>query len=382
MSQFDFGNLSSPLSGSSFIDSKLEPWRNALHSMHKGNTRPSYATPGMLWVDDSTNPWQLKMFMGAVDSVVGYANTDGTFTIGAIAAAMLSFIGSASLADARTTLDVYSKSELTTALNAKAPLASPSFTGTPSAPNASAGTDTQQLATTHFVKQALDNFISPSRINLVSYLLPGTFSFTAPTAITTVYITGAGGGGGGGGSHRGYSGAPTYYGGGGGSSGCGVFRFAVTVTPGASYTIEIGTGGIGGTVGAFNATGRAGDGTNGGQTAFGNSLILPGGYAGLGAVGINGFGYSLSPGKGGAAVGEGSAAGLSGTCCGSGIYSAGGQGGAGILAPLGPRIGSSISGFGGGGTGGASFAFDSNGNAIVSYSDGAAGSNGFMFIEW
>lgn len=40
-------------------------------------------------------------------------------------------------------------------LAAKAPLASPAFTGTPTAPTASAGTDTTQIATTAFVQDAL-----------------------------------------------------------------------------------------------------------------------------------------------------------------------------------------------------------------------------------
>lgn len=39
----------------------------------------------------------------------------------------------------------------TTALNAKSPIASPTFTGTPAAPTAAVGTKTTQLATTDFV---------------------------------------------------------------------------------------------------------------------------------------------------------------------------------------------------------------------------------------
>ena len=42
-------------------------------------------------------------------------------------------------------------------LNEKAPLASPEFTGTPKAPTAAVGTNTTQIATTAFVKQAVDN---------------------------------------------------------------------------------------------------------------------------------------------------------------------------------------------------------------------------------
>jgi len=48
---------------------------------------------------------------------------------------------------------------LDTALAAKAPLASPALTGTPTAPTAVAGTDTTQVATTAFVGTAVDNLI-------------------------------------------------------------------------------------------------------------------------------------------------------------------------------------------------------------------------------
>lgn len=69
MSQYDFGNLESPLSGTAFFNSNLEPWRDALHSMHKGNSRPSYAVAGMMWVDDTTEPWILNMFNGTANDV-------------------------------------------------------------------------------------------------------------------------------------------------------------------------------------------------------------------------------------------------------------------------------------------------------------------------
>ena len=46
------------------------------------------------------------------------------------------------------------------ALDAKAPLASPALTGTPTAPTATAGTNTTQVATTAFVKTAVDNLVS------------------------------------------------------------------------------------------------------------------------------------------------------------------------------------------------------------------------------
>lgn len=82
MSQFDFGNLSSPVSGSALIDGILEPWRDALHSMHGGTVRPSYAVPGLLWRDTTTTPWALRMFDGADDILIGYVNaTTNSFDV-------------------------------------------------------------------------------------------------------------------------------------------------------------------------------------------------------------------------------------------------------------------------------------------------------------
>lgn len=58
---------------------------------------------------------------------------------------------------------------LTTDIAAKAPLISPTFTGTPAAPTATAGTNTTQLATTAFVSTALSAVDSTfTRTNLVT----------------------------------------------------------------------------------------------------------------------------------------------------------------------------------------------------------------------
>lgn len=71
MSQFDFGNLESPLSGTDLINNNLEPWRDALHSGHMGPTRPSYAVQGLHWIDNSSTPWILKVFTGSDDTSLG-----------------------------------------------------------------------------------------------------------------------------------------------------------------------------------------------------------------------------------------------------------------------------------------------------------------------
>lgn len=81
MSQFDFGNLESPLSGSNFINANLEPWRDALHTLHKGPSTPSYAVAGMMWIDDSASPWVLNIFDGTDNISVGTVDpTTNTFT--------------------------------------------------------------------------------------------------------------------------------------------------------------------------------------------------------------------------------------------------------------------------------------------------------------
>lgn len=56
--------------------------------------------------------------------------------------------------------DAYTKSEVDGALSAKAPLASPAFTGTPTAPTAGPSTNTTQIATTAFVQSALAAYIA------------------------------------------------------------------------------------------------------------------------------------------------------------------------------------------------------------------------------
>ena len=92
MSQSDFGSLSSPLPGQVFFKDNLEPWRDALHSLHKGDSRPSYAVAGTMWIDDTTTPWLLKIFGGADDVVLGEVNAStGEFIAANVSAEGVSF---------------------------------------------------------------------------------------------------------------------------------------------------------------------------------------------------------------------------------------------------------------------------------------------------
>jgi hypothetical protein len=60
--------------------------------------------------------------------------------------------------DASSGTDLVRKSQVDSLLSAKAPLASPTFTGSPTAPTAVAGTNSTQIATTAFVNDAIADF--------------------------------------------------------------------------------------------------------------------------------------------------------------------------------------------------------------------------------
>lgn len=75
MTQSDMGNMESPMSGTEFINTKLEPWAAAVKSNHSGNAAPSYITEGMMWINTNTNPWVVYIYDGAQSVEVGTINT-------------------------------------------------------------------------------------------------------------------------------------------------------------------------------------------------------------------------------------------------------------------------------------------------------------------
>lgn len=89
---------------------------------------------------------QFKTVMASIDAVAATANSTKTTVDG---------LGDVYAPKAHTHT-IANIESLQTTLNAKAPLASPTFTGTPKAPTAAAGTNTTQVATTAFVKAAVD----------------------------------------------------------------------------------------------------------------------------------------------------------------------------------------------------------------------------------
>lgn len=102
----------------------------ALASNNMGATAPSVTYGGMFWLDISTSPATLRM-----------RNNGNTAWINCGNLTELSYLAGVT-------------SGIQTQINAKAPLLSPNFTGTPTAPNADVGTNTTQVATTNFVTES------------------------------------------------------------------------------------------------------------------------------------------------------------------------------------------------------------------------------------
>ena len=207
-----------------------------------------------------------------------------------------------------------------------------------------------------------------------SYTTPGTYSWVAPTGVTSISGIIIGGGGSGG-----YAacccGSGT--GGGGGGGGQATIFTNKSVTPGSSYNLVVGIGGTPSSVHScshssismfgYSADGgyRGGDSPgSGGTGGAGGHTCSYGFYGGSGASGFNGNGAYGGGGGGGAgagaAGGTGATAGTNGvagtSCYGGGGGGSGGTGGGGmgISAPFSAGSGglwASHTG-GGGGSGG------------------------------
>jgi len=186
-------------------------------------------------------------------------------------------------------------------------------------------------------------------------------TWTAPTGVTVVWLSGTGGGGGGGGfgtgSTAGYpggcmypQGGACYQGGGGGGGGAAaVVQYQVSVTAGTTYTIVIGQGGVQSPPYQVGVAGSA--------TSFGTLLTLAGGG---GANNVCGGAPGPAGGPGGQPGEQGGDHGGKG---GDTLFGVGGGGDAG---------GDPGTGYGSGGGGTTWSAAGSGGN----------GAPGFLTIEW
>ena len=214
------------------------------------------------------------------------------------------------------------------------------------------------------------------------FTTPGTYNWTAPAGVSSVSVVAVGGGGGGGNWSQGLQG------GAGGGLG---YKNNISVTPGTTYTVQVGQGGAAGGQGLNGSPGtdsfflnattvKGGGGAGGAQTSpksVGGSFVGDGGGNGGGGVLLQGAGgsgggsgaggYSGDGGDGannsglGGTDGSGGGGGGGGGASTSGNNGAGGGGGVGLLGEgtSGTKgTSGSLSGTGGGGGSGGSNGVD------------------------
>ena len=195
------------------------------------------------------------------------------------------------------------------------------------------------------------------------YATPGTYTWTCPAGVTSVNVDlyGAGGGGG-------YGGTSVGNGGGGGGGGGFCSRTAIPVSCGVSYTIVIGSGGLGATATLVAGTGATTSATFGAVAltasgGIGGVNFLSGGAGGAGGVGAGGavnrsggsggLGTSAGSGAGGGCAGTTGNGGPGGNAGGLGGAAGGGNAGSGANGlTTGTAVGLVGNNFGGGGSGG------------------------------
>lgn len=158
------------------------------------------------------------------------------------------------------------QTDLQSALDAKAALASPTFTGDPQAPTPATSDNDTSIATTAFSQSLVDS----QRVDIQTFGGPtssGTFTWTKPAGAKMVEVIMFGGGGGGAAGHN----QPTSvsrWGGGAGAGGAKSIHRIPASELGSTVTVVVGAGGSGAAGRATNGIGA--DGITGTQSLFGN----------------------------------------------------------------------------------------------------------------
>lgn len=137
----------------------------ALASNSSGDTAPTTPYANQWWYDSANDI--LKVRSEANDAWISVAKLDQTLD------QFFPIVGGVEVTATGTELNFVDgvTSAIQTQLNAKAPLASPALTGTPTAPTAAVGTNTTQVATTAFVSANLGVTENENRI------INGAFDF-------------------------------------------------------------------------------------------------------------------------------------------------------------------------------------------------------------
>lgn len=234
------------------------------------------------------------------------------------------------------------------------------------------GESTQVVATTTMTVNTTDIFnqVTPTAFNFTSasssdqrtYSTPGSYVWTVPDNVFSISVVCVGAGGSGGASYA--TSVPVYFPGGGGGGGGLSYINSITVSPGQQFNVVVGAGG---TSVKRSTSNTVRNGINGGDSSFGDTLVVArggkggeGGRSGSAGTGGNGGTYTGSGGRGGAG-GSGNATTILG----------GGGGGAGGYA-------------GNGGNGGTHSGAATTGVAGSAGSGGAAGggSSGVQFSSF
>jgi hypothetical protein len=249
-----------------------------------------------------------------------------------------------------------------------APLASPAFTGTPTVPTATAGTNTTQAASTAFVTAALAGH---GPLAIQTFTASGTY--TPTSGMTHCIVECIGGGAGGVGAYNASTSGNT--GGGGGGSGGYSKKLLTAAQVGASQPVTIGAGGAGG----VGTTGTSVPGSPGGVTSLGTLCVANGGQAspaglaaGPGGSVTGAVGDLVMPGNPG---GIGFFGGVT-----SSSYAGGGFGGSSVLGGGAPGTSPSVTaqgnaGVGPGGGGSGSVLFN-----VATFNTGGAGHAGIVVV--
>jgi len=186
---------------------------------------------------------------------------------------------------------------------------------------------------------------------LISNVFYTAGTWTCPPGVTTVEVLAVGGGGAGGSNGSGNNIA-----GGGGGGGGVVYNNSVQVSPGTTYSISVGAGGV-----ASRTSGPI----NGGNSAFGSVITA---YGGGGGMGWNGSAY-YAAGSGNGTVGSGGGGGYQQTSGGTATTGQGNNGGTGSSD-------STTYGYPGGGGGGAGTAGGNYNDLSTTLGRTAAGNGG------
>lgn len=154
----------------------------------------SWKWTGAVWDDNTTNA-QVDALQSSIDAKAPLASPTFTGTVVLPSGTVTSdMIADGTIVDAdissSAAISQSKISGLSTSLSAKAALASPAFTGTPTAPTASAGTNTTQVATTAFVSTAVSNLVAsaPTALDTLNELATAlgddpNFATTMTTAL-------------------------------------------------------------------------------------------------------------------------------------------------------------------------------------------------------